>query len=56
MSINLTVPETPVTQLKPRIAVIGVGGGGSNAVNNMISKKLSEVDFIAEYNREHGIQ
>jgi len=46
MSINLTVPETPVTQLKPRIAVIGVGGGGSNAVNNMISKKLSEVDFI----------
>ena len=46
MSINLTVPDTPVTQLKPRIAVIGVGGGGSNAVNNMISKKLSEVDFI----------
>ena len=46
MSINLTVPETPVTQLKPRIAVIGVGGGGSNAVNNMIAKKLSEVDFI----------
>lgn len=46
MSINLTVPETSVTQLKPRIAVIGVGGGGSNAVNNMISKKLSEVDFI----------
>lgn len=46
MSINLAVPETHVTQLKPRIAVIGVGGGGSNAVNNMISKKLSEVDFI----------
>lgn len=46
MSINLTVPETSVTQLKPRIAVIGVGGGGSNAVNNMIAKKLSEVDFI----------
>ena len=46
MSINLTVPETSITQLKPRIAVIGVGGGGSNAVNNMIAKKLSEVDFI----------
>ena len=46
MSIKLGVADTTVTQLKPRIAVIGVGGGGGNAVNNMISQKLEGVDFI----------
>lgn len=46
MSINLGVAETTVSYLKPRIAVIGVGGGGGNAVNNMISQNLEGVDFI----------
>ncbi|HCU59230.1 MAG TPA: cell division protein FtsZ [Alphaproteobacteria bacterium] len=46
MSINLAVPETQIVHLKPRIAVVGVGGGGGNAVNNMISKNLEGVDFI----------
>ncbi len=46
MSINLAVPETQITHLKPRISVIGVGGGGGNAVNNMIEKNLEGVDFI----------
>ncbi len=30
-----------------RIKVIGVGGGGGNAINNMISRGFSGVDFIA---------
>ncbi len=46
MSINLAVADTPITHLKPRISVIGVGGGGGNAVNNMIAKNLEGVDFI----------
>lgn len=46
MSINLGVAETAVSYLKPRIAVIGVGGGGGNAVNNMIAENLEGVDFI----------
>lgn len=46
MSINLGVAETTITHLKPRISVIGVGGGGGNAVNNMIVKNLEGVDFI----------
>lgn len=46
MSIKLAVPETNMITLKPRISVIGVGGGGGNAVNNMISKNLEGVDFI----------
>ena len=46
MSINLGVADTTVSYLKPRIAVVGVGGGGGNAVNNMIAQNLEGVDFI----------
>ncbi len=46
MSIKLTVPDQTVSHLKPRISVIGVGGGGGNAVNNMIEQNLEGVDFI----------
>ncbi|MBE6448429.1 MAG: cell division protein FtsZ [Alphaproteobacteria bacterium] len=46
MSIKLAVPDKNVMQLKPRISVIGVGGGGGNAVNNMISQNLEGIDFI----------
>ncbi len=46
MSIKLAVPEKNMMQLKPRISVIGVGGGGGNAVNNMIAQNLEGVDFI----------
>jgi cell division protein FtsZ len=44
MSINLKAPE--LRELKPRIMVCGVGGGGCNAVNNMIASGLSGVDFL----------
>lgn len=46
MSIKLTIPEQNMIQLKPRICVFGVGGGGGNAINNMISKNLEGVDFV----------
>jgi cell division protein FtsZ len=35
-----------LTELKPRISVMGVGGAGGNAINNMISAGLSGVEFI----------
>ncbi|MEM1317118.1 MAG: cell division protein FtsZ, partial [Pseudomonadota bacterium] len=44
MTINLQKPE--ITELKPRITVFGVGGGGCNAVNNMITSGLDGVDFV----------
>jgi cell division protein FtsZ len=44
MTINLNAPQ--LTELKPRIVVIGVGGAGGNAVNNMISSGLEGVEFI----------
>ena len=46
MSINLSIPKRE-SPLKPRIAVVGVGGAGGNAVNNMIHGQLEGVDFIA---------
>jgi len=38
------MPES--VELKPRIVVIGVGGAGGNAVNNMIGAGLDGVDFV----------
>ncbi|BAP26943.1 cell division protein FtsZ [Candidatus Liberibacter asiaticus] len=35
-----------ITELKPRITVFGVGGGGGNAVNNMVSSGLQGVNFV----------
>ncbi len=45
MSLNLTVPLDE-DHLKPRITVIGTGGAGGNAVNNMIASNLSGVEFL----------
>jgi cell division protein FtsZ len=39
--------KSPPTESFAQIRVVGVGGGGSNAVNRMIAEGLSGVDFIA---------
>ena len=44
--INLSIPRDE-QELKPRITVIGVGGAGGNAVNNMIRANLVGCEFIA---------
>lgn len=46
MPINFLPPEGIGAQLKPRITVVGVGGAGGNAVNNMILSGLEGVDFV----------
>ena len=33
--------------IKPRITVIGVGGAGGNAVNNMVAADITQVEFVA---------
>lgn len=35
------------SERQPEIGVIGVGGGGGNAINNMIERGMEGVDFIA---------
>ena len=63
MAINLKIPAAK--ELRPRITVLGVGGAGGNAVNNMIEARLEGVDFIvantdaqalAQSKAEHRIQ
>ncbi len=46
MTINFSTPHDDI-EMKPRITVVGVGGAGGNAVNNMIQSNLEGVDFIA---------
>lgn len=43
--INIFIDEPPITGAK--IKVIGVGGGGGNAVNRMIDAGIKGVEFIA---------
>jgi cell division protein FtsZ len=45
MTINLSMPVNH--ELRPRISVVGVGGAGTNAVNNMITAHLEGVEFLA---------
>ncbi len=63
MSIKLQLPK--LVDIKPRLTVIGVGGAGCNAVNNMIAAGLQGVDFVvantdaqslAASSAEHRIQ
>src|SRR5438876_11808918 len=44
MTIKIKVPD--IRELKPRITVIGVGGAGGNAVNNMIASGLQGCEFV----------
>jgi cell division protein FtsZ len=44
--INLSMSD-PEHNLRPRLTVVGVGGAGGNAINNMIRCQLEGCDFIA---------
>lgn len=43
----MTDAKSGISGLRPHITVIGVGGGGGNAINNMIAEKLAGVEFVA---------
>ncbi|MBQ8251673.1 MAG: cell division protein FtsZ [Alphaproteobacteria bacterium] len=45
LSIGLVTPP-PEVLLTPNIGVIGVGGAGGNAVNNMVTSELNGVSFF----------
>ncbi|MFY0611065.1 MAG: cell division protein FtsZ [Hyphomicrobiaceae bacterium] len=63
MNIKLGPPK--ISDLKPRITVVGIGGAGCNAINNMIATQLDGVEFVVANtdaqslnmsNAEHRIQ
>jgi cell division protein FtsZ len=43
--INLSIPRDE-QEMKPRITVVGIGGAGGNAVNNMIRSNLIGCEFV----------
>ena len=45
MTINFKVPE--IKELQPRLLVMGIGGAGGNAINEMIDNGMQGVEFIA---------
>ena len=45
MTINISLQDVG-ENLHPKITVLGVGGSGGNAVNNMINANLEGVDFL----------
>ena len=45
MTISFKQPD--IRELKPRILVLGVGGAGGNAINEMIDAGMQGVEFIA---------
>ena len=45
MTINFKSPE--IKELQPRLLVMGVGGAGGNAINEMIENGMQGVEFIA---------
>ena len=45
MTINFKAPE--IKELQPRLLVLGVGGAGGNALNEMIDNGLQGVEFVA---------
>ncbi len=44
MTINIKGPE--LRELKPRILVLGVGGAGGNAINEMIENNMQGVEGV----------
>jgi len=44
--MSITIGPPTVDELRPRIAVIGVGGAGGNAIANMIAANVEGVDFV----------
>ncbi len=54
MALNLSIPVT--NDLSPRITVIGVGGAGGNAVNNMIENALEGCEFVVANTDAQALQ
>ncbi len=55
MTINISIQDVE-QNLHPKITVLGVGGSGGNAVNNMINANLEGVDFLVANTDAQALQ
>jgi len=44
MGVNIALPENN-NELRPKIIIMGIGGAGGNAINNMVEANIEGVDF-----------
>ena len=47
--------KTNESEAAAKIIVVGVGGGGNNAVNRMIDEQIAGVEFIAINTDKHNL-
>ncbi len=52
ISSSTQVQHTPIFAKQPVLKVIGLGGGGCNAINRMVELGINGVDFIGA-NTDH---
>src|SRR4051794_28834219 len=45
--VRMTIDPAIVPETRPRIAVVGVGGAGGNAIGSMVAAHLEGVEFVA---------
>ncbi len=55
MVLNLTLAQQRHTDFSPRITVVGVGGAGCNAVNNMIEMGLDGVESVESGRHDRAV-
>ncbi len=55
MTINISLADVG-QNLHPQITVLGVGGSGSNAVNNMMNSNLEGVEFLIANTNAQALQ
>ena len=55
MTINISLQDIG-ENLHPKITVLGVGGSGGNAVNNMMHSNLEGVDFLVANTDAQALQ
>lgn len=46
MTIYWMLGKIGATSFKPKIKVCGIGGGGGNAVNTLISKNIPGIEYV----------
>lgn len=46
-TLRISLKKTEQYGRLPKIVVMGVGGGGCNAINNMLERQISGIEFIA---------
>ena len=51
----MTLSKKPVSEIRPRIKVVGIGGGGINSVNHMIACGMQGVEFFVVHSDKQAL-